>query len=229
MDLGLHGKAALVTGATAGVGLAIARRLADEGAEVTICGRDKSKLGIVAEAIGVRGILTNVTTEEGARKLGQALPKADILVSALNIHEPKAFMNLTDDDWRRTFDLNVTTAMRLVRLYLPHMKQSGWGRVIFVAKDRALELTEEGVHYAMAKSAQRGSARGLAEAFRGTGITVNSVTLGGPFRTFSHDATAPVAEFEEIACLVAYMASPLSLAMREVTSQVSDKGMSTTI
>jgi NADP-dependent 3-hydroxy acid dehydrogenase YdfG len=69
LDLQLKGKLALVSGGTAGIGLAIARRLTEEGAEVTICGREKSKLGRIAEEIGVRGVLTDVTTEVGARKL----------------------------------------------------------------------------------------------------------------------------------------------------------------
>ncbi len=256
MDLGLEGKVALVTGGTAGIGLSIARKLSEEGAEVVICGREKMKLARIAEEIDIRGILADVTTAEGARKLHQALPKVDILVNNLGIYESKRFEDISDDDWLRLFNVNVLSGARLSRLYFPGMVEDGWGRIIFIASDSALVVPPDMIHYGTTKTAQLAISRGLAAASKGTGVTVNSVLAGttrsegieGFLRSVATDPHAPLPTIEreffakdrpssliqrmidpdEIANLVAYVASPLSSATNGAALRV-DGGIVPTI
>jgi NAD(P)-dependent dehydrogenase (short-subunit alcohol dehydrogenase family) len=186
LDLNLTGKTALVTGATAGIGLAIARRLAAEGATVTICGRNQAKLEAAVQDIAghgaVRGVLADPATAEGAATLIAAVPDTDILINNLGIYEAKPFTEITDADWHHLFEVNVVSGARLARHYFPRMLARNWGRVIFIASESALVIPQEMIHYGMTKTAQLAIARGLAEQTRGTGVTVNSV-LPGPTRS----------------------------------------------
>jgi NAD(P)-dependent dehydrogenase (short-subunit alcohol dehydrogenase family) len=186
MDLQLRGKTALVTGATAGIGFAIASRLAAEGATVTICGRDQAKLGDAAERIAavgdVRTVWADAATASGAAKLIAETPDTDILINNLGIYEAKPFTEITDDDWHRLFEVNVVSGARLARHYFPRMLANNWGRIIFIASESALVVPSEMIHYGMTKTAQLAIARGLAEQTRGSGVTVNSV-LPGPTRS----------------------------------------------
>ena len=186
MDLQLKGKTALVTGSTAGIGLAIAERLAAEGVEVVITGRSQDKLDAAAAQVGksglVRAVLADPATAEGTDALIAAVPVVDILVNNLGIYEAKPFTEITDDDWFRFFETNVMSGIRLSRHYFPKMLEANWGRVIFIASESALLIPGEMIHYGMTKTAQLAIARGLAEQTRGTGVTVNSV-LPGPTRS----------------------------------------------
>ena len=190
MDLKLAGKTALVTGSTAGIGLAIAERLAAEGVDVAISGRSQDKLDAaaakVAEAAAnggkVRAVLADPATAEGAEALIAAVPTADILVNNLGIYEAKPFTEISDADWHHFFEVNVVSGARLARHYFPQMLRNDWGRVIFIASESALVIPGEMIHYGMTKTAQLAIARGLAEQTRGTGVTVNSV-MPGPTRS----------------------------------------------
>jgi NAD(P)-dependent dehydrogenase (short-subunit alcohol dehydrogenase family) len=246
MDLQLSGKTALVTGATAGIGLEIARALALEGANVLITGRDRAKLdgavaGIAASGgAAISGVLADAATVEGAAAIFKAAPSIDILVNNLGIYESKAFGDITDADWSHLFDVNVMSGVRLSRLYLPGMLDRNWGRIIFISSESGLAIPPDMIHYATTKTAQLSISRGLAQMTRGTNVTVNAV-MPGPTRsdgieTFlrsqASNPTAPIkqieAEFfatarsasilqrmveaEEVANLVAYLASPRSSA-----------------
>ncbi|WP_336962220.1 SDR family oxidoreductase [Sphingobium aquiterrae] len=186
MDLQLGGKTALVTGSTAGIGLAIAKRLAAEGAEVAISGRNQEKLDAAAAevaAVGtVRAILADPATAAGAQTLIAQVPTVDILVNNLGIYEAKPFAEITDADWHHFFEVNVVSGARLARHYFPQMLANDWGRIIFIASESALVIPGEMIHYGMTKTAQLAIARGLAEQTRGTGVTVNSV-MPGPTRS----------------------------------------------
>ena len=186
MDLKLNGKTALVTGSTAGIGFAIARRLAEEGVEVVITGRNQGKLDEAAAQLyqsgKVRPILTDPATAEGAATLITAAPDVDILVNNLGIYEAKPFAEISDKDWHHFFEVNVVSGARLARHYFPRMIDRNWGRIIFIASESALVIPGEMIHYGMTKTAQLAIARGLAEQTRGTGVTVNSV-LPGPTRS----------------------------------------------
>ncbi|HEX2012979.1 MAG TPA: SDR family oxidoreductase [Roseateles sp.] len=182
MDLQLQGKSALVTGATAGIGLAIAGRLAAEGAAVTISGRQRDKLdaalaGIAAAApqARVQGVVADPGTAQGVAALTAAQPDVDILVNNLGFYEAKPFAEIDDADWLRMLDVNVMSGVRLSRHYFPRMLARNWGRVIFISSEVAAATPPDMVHYGVSKSAQLALSRGMAELTRGTGVTVNSV------------------------------------------------------
>jgi hypothetical protein len=185
MDLQLTGKVALVTGSTAGIGYAIAAALAREGAQVIINGRTSgavdAALGKLAAAGTARGFAGDLSTEAAAQAVAQQFPDVEILVNNLGIFEAKVFEEIPDADWRRLFEVNVLSGVRLARLYLPGMKRRNWGRIIFISSESAIQIPIEMIHYGMTKMAQLAVARGLAEAVAGTGITVNSI-LPGPTR-----------------------------------------------
>jgi len=242
MDLGLAGKHAFVSGSTAGIGLAIATALAKEGAAVTINGRSQARVDAALGALraaGVRGevhgVAADLGTAAGAETLLRALPRVDILVNNLGIFEPKPFLEIPDEDWRRFFEINVLGGVRLTRAYLPGMTAKGWGRVVFVSSESGIQIPAEMIHYGVTKTAQIAVARGIAESLAGTGVTVNSVLPGptasegvGGFveelaRTQGKEVKAVEADFfrdmrptsllkrfasvEEVASLVAYVCS----------------------
>jgi NAD(P)-dependent dehydrogenase (short-subunit alcohol dehydrogenase family) len=189
MDLHLTGKTALVSGSTAGIGLAIASGLAVEGATIYVNGRTQARVDQAVEHVRslkpkgtVQGIAADLGTAEGCVELFSQLPKVDILVNNLGIFEAKPFARISDEDWRRFFEVNVLSGVRLSRHYLPSMLKNNWGRIVFISSESAVQIPVEMVHYGMTKTAQLAVARGLAESVAGTGVTVNSV-LAGPTRS----------------------------------------------
>ncbi|HEV2675306.1 MAG TPA: SDR family oxidoreductase [Aliidongia sp.] len=188
MDLNLKGKRALISGSTAGIGLAIAASLAREGAHVIVNGRSQGPVdkavAELKEATGgdVTGFAGDLSTAAVAEDLARRHPDVEILVNNLGIFEPKPFEEIPDADWMRFFDVNVLSGVRLARLFLPAMKRADWGRIIFISSESAIQIPTEMIHYGMTKTAQIAVARGLAEAVAGTGITVNSV-LPGPTKS----------------------------------------------
>ena len=187
MDLQLHGKRALVTGSTAGIGLAIAIGLAQEGAAVIVNGRTQARVdeavakvkAAASNPASITGVAADLGTEAGAKSLFAAFPDVDVLVNNLGIFEPKPFADIPDDDWRRFFEVNVLSGVRLSRQYLPAMLKQNWGRIVFISSESAVNIPSEMIHYGMTKTAQLAVARGIAELTAGTGVTVNSV-LPGP-------------------------------------------------
>jgi NAD(P)-dependent dehydrogenase (short-subunit alcohol dehydrogenase family) len=189
MDLQLTNKKALVTGSTAGIGLAIASLLAQEGAAVVVNGRSQGRVEEAVRRIRgekkdaqVTGVAADLSTGEGVDRLTRQMPAVDILVNNLGIFEAKPFAEITDEDWLRFFEVNVLSGVRLSRSYLPQMLQKGWGRIVFISSESALNIPAEMVHYGVTKTAQVALARGLAETTARTGVTVNSV-LPGPTRS----------------------------------------------
>jgi NAD(P)-dependent dehydrogenase (short-subunit alcohol dehydrogenase family) len=189
MDLGLTGKIALITGSTAGIGYATARRFALEGASVVVNGRTEARVAAALESIRrdapgaeLRGVAADLSTAAGASALTAAVPGVDVLVNNAGIFEPKAFEDIDDADWFRFFETNVMSGVRLARHYLRPMLERDWGRIVFVSSESGLQIPVEMVHYGVTKTAQLAVARGLAERCKGTGVTVNSV-LPGPTRS----------------------------------------------
>jgi NAD(P)-dependent dehydrogenase (short-subunit alcohol dehydrogenase family) len=245
MDLQIVNKLALVTGSTKGIGFAIATSLAREGARVIVNGRaEKSVAAAVAKiraafpAAKLESFAGDLANADTAEVLVKQFPGVEILVNNLGIFEPKPFEEIPDEDWRRFFEVNVLSGVRLSRAYFGGMKQRNWGRIVFISSESGLQIPAEMVHYGMTKTAQIAVARGLAELSAGTGVTVNSV-LPGPTRSDGVDEfvkqlsggglspssnasflrrSAPLrlikrfATTEEVANLVVYVCSPLSSA-----------------
>jgi len=189
VDLQLERKRVLVTGSTAGIGHAIARLLAAEGAAVVVNGRTEARVAEavrgIAEAVpgaAVSGVAADLSTAEGPRRLVRALPEADILINNAGIFEPKPFEEISDADWLRFFETNVMSGIRLARHYLPGMRARNWGRIIFVSSESGIQIPPEMIHYGMTKAAQIAVARGLAEATAGTSICKSMRSKSGPLR-----------------------------------------------
>jgi len=186
MNIDLSKRSAIVTGSTAGIGLAIAKGLAAAGASVVITGRTQARVDTAIAEIRkdvpeakLSGVAADLGTAEGATVLIKAVPQTDILVNNLGIFEPKGFFDIEDAEWTRFFEVNVNSGIRLSRHYAQGMKDRGWGRIQFISSESALQIPTEMIHYGMTKTAQLAVARGLAETLAGTGVTVNSV-LPGP-------------------------------------------------
>jgi len=247
MNYHLENKLCLVTGSTAGIGLAIATALAAEGAEVIVNGRTDDR---VAEAIAtikekhskarLKAFGGDLSTVDDVAEVYERFPEIDVLVNNLGVYEPKPFEKITDADWKAIIETNFFSGVRLSRAYLPIMLNHNWGRIIFISSESAVQIPKEMIHYGVTKTMQIALARGLAETTIGTGVTVNSV-LPGPTRSEGVEgfvknmakeqgkSAAQVekdffknvrpssliqrfATNEEVANLVAYVASPLSSA-----------------
>jgi NAD(P)-dependent dehydrogenase (short-subunit alcohol dehydrogenase family) len=185
MNLGLSGKLAVVTGSTAGIGLAIAATLAEEGARVFINGRTQARVDSAVEKLRMNnrgaelnGVAADLGTAAGIDTLIKEVPVADILINNLGIFEVKSFLEIPDDDWQRFFDVNILSGVRLSRHYLPNMLKKNWGRIIFISSESAQQIPAEMVHYGMTKTGQVAIASGIARTLVGTGVTSNSVLVG---------------------------------------------------
>jgi NAD(P)-dependent dehydrogenase (short-subunit alcohol dehydrogenase family) len=186
MDLKLKNKTALITGSTAGIGLAIAKLLCTEGAQVYINGRTQQRVDEAVEKLKaetnsnlIHGIAADFSKVTDVDNLLAKLPEVDILINNVGIFEPKSFEQITDDDWFRFYEVNVMSGIRLARVYFPKMISNNNGRIIFISSESAIQIPAEMIHYGMTKTAQLAISRGLAELTKGTNVTVNSV-LPGP-------------------------------------------------
>lgn len=188
MDLKLKDKIAFISGSTAGIGLATAKRLAAEGAQVIINGRSQESVDQAVAEIKttgsdkVSGIVADFSNLEDINRLISQLPDIDILINNAGIFEPKPFGEIPDEDWFRFFDINVMSGIRLSRHFLPKMLGKNWGRIIFISSESGIMIPDEMIHYGMTKSAQLAVSSGLAQLTKGTGVTVNSI-LPGPTKS----------------------------------------------
>ena len=226
MDLKIAGKTALVTGSTAGIGYAIAKVLAENGARVILNGRTQAsvdqavaKLSERVPANLIQGIAADLGNAEGVAQLLKQCADVDILVNNLGIFDPVPFEQIDDAAWFKFFEVNVMSGVRLARHYLPKMIARNAGRVIFISSESGICPPAEMVHYGMTKSAQLSVARGLAETCAGTAVTVNSV-LPGPTLTegaktfFDTLAAQQEVSFEQAASDFFAHARPTSLIKR---------------
>lgn len=247
MDLQLKGKKALISGSTQGIGFAIALQFLKEGATVIINGRSTARINEAIEKLKAEvpeGNITGVAADFGnaaeVQQMLEQVQEVDILVNNAGIFEPKPFVEITDEEWLRFFEINVLSGVRLSRYFFPKMLAKNWGRIIFIASESAIMIPEEMIHYGTTKTAQLSISRGLAELTKGTAVTVNTV-LPGPTKSegvdefirklADADNVSPdqaeadffknkrpssliqrFAAVSEIANLVTYVASPLSAA-----------------
>jgi NAD(P)-dependent dehydrogenase (short-subunit alcohol dehydrogenase family) len=186
MQIDLKGLRALVTGSTAGIGEAIAARLAQNGAEVIVNGRTAERvtkaiasLQAKAPAARFHAAAGDVATKKGIDAILAAAGDVDILVNNAAWFDPKDPFEIPDEDWQKAFDTNVLSGIRLTRALAPRMRDKGFGRIVFISSESALQIPTEMIHYGLSKTAQLSLTRGFAQALKQSGVTVNAV-LPGP-------------------------------------------------
>lgn len=186
----------------------------------------------------ISGIAADFSKADEVSNLIDKLPEIDILINNAGIFEPKAFEDISDEDWFRFFEVNVMSGIRLSRQLFPKMLKKNWGRIIFISSESAVFIPDEMIHYGMTKTAQLAVSRGLAELTQGTEVTVNSILpgptkskgVGGFIEDLAKNGNITIAEVEadffknmrptsllqrfldvsEIANAVAFYASPLA-------------------
>lgn len=226
MNIDLSGKTAIVTGSTAGIGYAIAKGLAQAGAEVVVNGRTAESVEHAVAALrdevptaSLRGVAADLGSAKGCAALVEAQPFADILVNNVGIYGPQDFFEIPDAEWTRFFEVNVMSGVRLSRAYLPGMEQRRWGRVLFLSSESALNIPADMIHYGFTKTALLSISRGLAKRLAGTGVTVNAIlpgpTLSDGLRTMLHDEQLASGQtMDEVAAAFVMKHRPSSIIQR---------------
>jgi 3-oxoacyl-[acyl-carrier protein] reductase len=187
MELGLGGRACVITGGSRGIGLAAARQLRVEGASVLLLGRSADALRAAADELGgaaaaVGWLAADVTDPETpARALarcGERFGRLDVLVNGAGTSSVRAIEELTDEDWQAQWELNVMASMRMMRAAIPVMRDQGWGRVVNISSSSGKRPGQRNVAYSVAKAAQLSLSRAYAEAYAKDGVLINAVTPG---------------------------------------------------
>jgi NAD(P)-dependent dehydrogenase (short-subunit alcohol dehydrogenase family) len=182
MDLGLDGRVCVVTGASRGIGLAISRRLVEEGAQVLMVARDEARLGAAADEVGAEWMAADVTDPDCDERIVatavEQLGAIDVLVNNAGTSSHTPLADLTDDDWRAQHELHVMAPMRLMRLAAPRMADRGWGRIVNVSSSSGKRPGQSNVAYSVAKAGQLSVSRAFADAYAAWGVLVNAVAPG---------------------------------------------------
>jgi len=188
MDLKLKGKTAFISGSTAGIGFATAKKLLQEGAAVIINGRDKNRVTNAVERIqnsfpngDIKGISADFSSLDDINILLEKLPAIDILINNVGVYASQSFFETSDEEWMRQIDINIMSGVRLSRYLLPKMMDANWGRIIFISSECATLVPEDLIAYSTTKAALLAVSRGLAQLTKGTEVTVNTIIPGSTF------------------------------------------------
>jgi NAD(P)-dependent dehydrogenase (short-subunit alcohol dehydrogenase family) len=198
VDLGLSGKRALVTGSSSGIGAAVADVLAAEGADVVVHGRDRDKLEVVAEKVRGHGhrvdlALGDLSTDAGAAEVVRAAGgPVDILVNNAGGTDLVPWFDAEPDLWAAAYQVNVVSAVRMIRAFVPAMRERGWGRVVQVGGGLATQPIAMQPQYSAALAARHNLAVSLARELKGTGVTSNVVSPGPIMVEYMRDWLARV-------------------------------------
>lgn len=185
MDLGIKGKVALITGGDSGMGKATAKLLADEGVKIALLDKTDDKLqstvdeiNKIGEAMGVSADLTKLEAVENAKKqIVDRFGTVDILVNCAGITgATDPFLELTDEDWYETIETDFMAAVRVCRAFIPLMQKSGWGRVILISSEDAVQPYTDEMPYCAAKAAVLNLSKNLSKFFAKDGVLVNAVS-----------------------------------------------------
>jgi 3-oxoacyl-[acyl-carrier protein] reductase len=269
MDLELVGKRALVTGSSSGIGAEIARMLAAEGVAVVVHGRDRARTQAVATGIEAAGgraatALGDLTSDQGATAVievaRQAFDGIDILVNNVGGSASMAHPTWFDaplEEWAENYHHNALAAVRLIRAFVPEMRDRRWGRVIQITSRNAISPHPQFGGYGAAKAAMNNLTLSLSKALAGTGVTSNGVMPGlidtpqldswfletarrqagsdDPqvgrehiLKNVVHQTVDRLGQPKDIAAAVCYLASPLSDFMTGTTFRI-DGGATPTV
>ena len=188
MDLGIAGKAALVTASSKGLGRAVAEELAREGVRLAICSRDASRIAEVAEAIAadsgasVIGLRADVSRPDEVKGLiadvTGRLGGLDILVTNAGGPPSGTFETITDNDWENAYRLNLASVVEMCRAVVPHMKEKGWGRIVNITSIAVKEPVDGLMLSNSLRAAVVGFAKTLSREVASHNILVNNVCPG---------------------------------------------------
>ena len=185
MDFGIKDKVAVITGGDSGIGKATAKLLAAEGVKIALIDKTTDELKATAEevskigeAIPVTADLRNLEEVESAKKqILNHYGTVHILVNCAGITgATKEFLKLTDEDWQETIEVDFMAAVRVCRAFIPVMQQEGWGRIILIGSEDAVQPYTDEMPYCAAKAGVINLAKNLAKAYAKDGILVNSVS-----------------------------------------------------
>jgi 3-oxoacyl-[acyl-carrier protein] reductase len=184
VDLGLDGKACIVTGATRGIGLASVRMLVAEGARVLLVARDAQELARVSAEVGgdVAFVAADITDPGDDERVVAACAErfggVDVLVNNAGTSFVRSLEELTDDDWQSQWELHVMGPMRLMRAAAPRMAAAGGGRIVNVCSSAGKRPSLTNAAYAVTKAAQLSLSRVFADRYAADGVLVNAVAPG---------------------------------------------------
>jgi len=187
MDLGLRDRACIVTGASGGIGRAVAVSLAGEGASVLLLGRRSDTLASVAEACRAAGGLAeplalDVTSPDAGERTVQAcverFGRIDALVNGAGTSAVRSVEQLSDEEWQAQWELHVMAPMRLMRAAAPAMARRGWGRIVNVCSSSGKRPSSTNMAYSVTKAAELSLSRAFADVWASRGVLVNSVSPG---------------------------------------------------
>ena len=236
----LSGKRALITGASGGIGAAIARALHGAGAIVGLSGTREAPLKALADALGERAFVLPCNLSDAAAV--EALPKQaieamggiDILVNNAGITRDQVFMRMSDDDWQSVLDVNLTATMRLCRGVMRPMMKARWGRIVNISSIVGATGNPGQANYAASKAGMVGMTKSIAYEVASRGITANCIAPGFIATAMTDkltdeqkakiDAQIPAARMgtpEEIAAAALYLASPEAAYVTGTTLHVN--------
>lgn len=187
MDMGLAGRSCVVTGASRGIGLAVAERLSGEGARVLLVARSTGPLGEAVERCSAAGgeaaaLALDVTEADAGERMVAAATERfgslDVLVNNAGAAARRALEDVTDDEWNAAWELNVMAPLRAMRAAIPAMAERGWGRVVNVSSSAGKRPTLGTPEYSVAKAAELSLSRLFSEAYAKRGVLVNAVCPG---------------------------------------------------
>ena len=186
IDLNLKGKKAVVTGASLGIGAATVRLLADHGANVTFCARNEEGVRELSKYKpkgkgSAKGLIANMGEEDSTNKFIKEVESdgpTDILVNNVGASPSRNFLYMTDDDWRSLHELNLLSAVRCTRAFLPHMRKQRWGRVIMVSSAGGKYPNAALIDYGATKAAMISISKSLSKKYGSDGVLINSILPG---------------------------------------------------
>ena len=191
MDLGLSGRACVVTGASRGIGRATARMLCTEGANVLLVARSEEPLLEAADECAAAGqeaggraesLVADVTDADAAerivREAGERLDRVDVLVNNAGTARRRDLDDVPDEDWYAAWELNVMAPMRLMRAAAPLMADRGWGRIVNVSSSSGKRPSAATPEYSVAKAAELSLSRLFADRYAARGVLINAICPG---------------------------------------------------